>query len=63
MGRPTELITVIAYVFADSPVVEAQVQVDEEPFEVPNEELNKLLDEIKAPKRKRRKSSDIATPA
>ena len=40
-----------------SPVVEAQVQVEEEPFEVPAEEIDELLDEIRKPKRVRRKSS------
>ena len=40
-----------------SPVVEAQVEVDEEPFEVPAEELDALLDEIKTPKRRRRKTA------
>ena len=40
-----------------SPVVEAQVQVEEEPFEVPVEELDELLDEIRKPKRSRRKAS------
>ena len=40
-----------------SPVVEAQVQVEEEPFEVPAEELDELLDEIRKPKRSRRKTS------
>ena len=48
---------------ADSPVVEAQVQVDEEAFEIPTEELDQLLDEIKAPKRKRRKSADVIASA
>ena len=50
---------------ADSPVVEAQVQVEEEPFEVPTEELDQLLDEIQQPKRKRRKSAapKAETPA
>ena len=41
----------------DSPVVEAQVTPEEEPFEVPAEELDKLLEEIKQPRRARRKSS------
>nr|WP_115094149.1 hypothetical protein [Synechococcus sp. UW106] len=41
----------------DSPVVEAQVQVEEEPFEVPAEEIDELLDEIRKPKRSRRKAS------
>ncbi|MDC3010986.1 hypothetical protein OAZ24_01985 [Synechococcus sp. AH-736-G21] len=40
-----------------SPVVEAQVQVGDEPFEVPAEELDELLDEIRKPKRSRRKTS------
>jgi len=37
-----------------SPVVEAQVEVEEEPFEVPSEEIDELLDEIRKPKRVRR---------
>ena len=41
----------------DNPVVEAQVQVEEEPFEVPAEEIDELLDEIRKPKRSRRKAS------
>ena len=41
----------------DNPVVEAQVQVEEEPFEVPAEEIDELLDEIRKPKRSRRKTS------
>ena len=41
----------------DSPVVEAQVQVEEEPFEVPAEEIDELLDEIRKPKRSRGKAS------
>ena len=40
-----------------SPVVEAQVQVEDEPFEVPAEELDELLDEIRKPMRSRRKAS------
>ena len=44
----------------ESPVVEAQVQTEEEPFEVPAEEIDELLDEIRKPKRARRKAS---TPA
>ena len=45
----------------DSPVVEAQVSAEEEPFEVPVEELDELLETIRTPTRKRRKSA--ATPA
>ena len=41
----------------DNPVVEAQVQVEDEPFEVPAEELDELLDEIRKPMRSRRKAS------
>ena len=41
----------------DNPVVEAQVQVEEEPFEVPAEEIDELLDEIRKPKRSRPKAS------
>ena len=44
-----------------SPVVEAQVSAEEEPFEVPVEELDELLETIRTPTRKRRKSA--ATPA
>ena len=58
-----ERLDIISYVNGtsqdneDSPVVEAQVQVEEEPFEVPAEELDELLDEIRKPKRSRRKTS------
>lgn len=41
----------------DSPTVQAQVTTDAEPFEVAPEELDQLLEEIKTPQRKRRKSS------
>ena len=43
----------------DSPVVEAQVVAPkvEEPFEVPAEEIDELLEEIRKPKRARRKSA------
>lgn len=44
----------------DNPVVEAQVQVEEETFEVPAEEIDELLDEIRKPKRSRRKASATA---
>ena len=44
----------------ESPVVEAQVQTEEALFEVPAEEIDELLDEIRKPKRARRKAS---TPA
>ena len=44
----------------DNPVVEAQVQVEEDPFEVPAEEIDELLDEIRKPKRSRRKASATA---
>ena len=37
-----------------SPVVEAQVEVEEDPFEVPAEEIDQLLEEIRKPKRVRR---------
>ena len=33
-----------------SPVVEAQVEVEEESFEIPPEEIDELLDEIRKPK-------------
>ena len=42
-----------------SPVLEAQVEVEEDPFEVPAEEIDQLLEEIRKPKRVRRKSSVI----
>lgn len=45
----------------DSPAVEAQVTPDEEPFEVPAEEIDELLEEIRKPKRARRKSSAAST--
>ena len=41
----------------DSPVIEAQVETEEVPFEVPAEEIDELLDEIRKPKRVRRKTS------
>ena len=44
----------------DNLVVEAQVQVEEEPFEVPAEEIDELLDEIRKPKRSRRKARATA---
>lgn len=34
-----------------SPVLEAQVEVEEDPFEVPAEEIDQLLEEIRQPKR------------
>ena len=41
-----------------SPVIEAQVQQEEdEPFEVPAEELDELLDAIRQPKKARRKAA------
>ena len=58
-----ERLDIISYVNGtsqdneDNPVVEAQVQVEEEPFEVPAEEIDELLDEIRKPKRSRRKAS------
>ena len=57
-----EKLDIISYVNGtsqdndNSPVVEAQVEMEEEPFEVQPEELDELLEEIKAPKRRRRKS-------
>ena len=57
-----EKLDIISYVNVtsqdndNSPVVEAQVEVEEEPFEVQPAELDELLEEIKAPKRRRRKS-------
>ena len=36
--------------------MEAQVELEEEPFEVPSEEIDRLLEEIRKPKRVRRKS-------
>ena len=44
-----------------SPVVEAQVQVEEEPFEVPPEEIDELLEEIRKPKRARSKATAAKT--
>lgn len=41
----------------DSPLVQSQVQADDEPFEVPLEELDELLDDIRQPKKSSRKSS------
>ncbi|ABB35166.1 hypothetical protein [Synechococcus sp. CC9605] len=58
-----ERLNIISYVNGtsqdneDSPFVEAQVQVEEESFEVPAEEIEELLDEIRKPKRSRRKAS------
>ena len=46
----------------ESPVVEAQVVSDEEPFEVPSEELTELLEEIQQPKRRRRKTATKEQP-
>ena len=40
-----------------SPVVEAQVQVEDESFEVPAEELDELIEAIRKPKRSHRKTS------
>ena len=46
----------------DSPVIAAQVEEvqEDQPFEVPPEEIDELLDEIRKPKRCRRKSSASA---
>ena len=44
----------------NSPVVEAQVEVEDEPFEFQPQELDKLLEEIKVPKIRRRKSPRCA---
>ena len=41
----------------ESEIVAEQTDTEEEPFEVPAEELDQLLEEIKSPKRKRRKSA------
>ena len=60
-----ECLDVITYVNKqaqenpESETVTEQVDAEEEPFEVPAEELDQLLDEIKAPKRKRRKSAAL----
>ena len=43
-----------------SPVVEAQVEVEEEPFEVPPEEIEELLDEIRRTKRTKQKSKALS---
>ena len=37
--------------------MEAQVEVEEDPLEVPTEEIGELLEEIRKPKPVRRKSS------
>ena len=61
-----EKLDIISYVNGtsqdndNSPVVEAQVEVEDEPFEFQPEELDKLLEEIKVPKRRRRKSPRCA---
>ena len=61
-----ERLDIISYVNGTSqdnegsPVVEAQVQVEEEPFEVPAEEIDELLDEIRKPKRSRSKANATA---
>ena len=47
----------------DSPVIEAQVSTEDVPFEVPDSELDELIDEIKAvklPSRRKRSSVDEA---
>ena len=60
-----ECLDVITYVNRqaqenpESETVTEQTDAEEEPFEVPAEELDQLLDEIKAPKRKRRKSAAL----
>ena len=41
----------------ESEAVAEQTDAEEQPFEVPAEELDQLLEEIKSPKRKRRKSA------
>ena len=57
-----ECLDVITYVNGtaqdneDSPAIQAQVEPEEQAFEVPPEELDELLEEIQQPKRKRRKS-------
>ena len=47
-----------------SSVIEAQVQElqEEQPFEVPPEEIDELLDEIRQPKRRRRKAAAPSEP-
>ena len=58
-----ERLDIISYVNCtsqdneDSPVVEAQLQVEDESFEVPAEELDELIEAIRKPKRSRRKTS------
>ena len=58
-----EALDVITYVNRkaqenpESEQVKAQVKPDDVPFEVPEEELTQLIDEIQQPKRKRRKSA------
>ena len=47
----------------DSPVIEAQVSTEEDPFENPEEELVELIDEIKAvnlPTKRKRSSVEEA---
>ena len=45
----------------DSAVIEAQVSIEEEPFEVRPEDLDELIDEVKAIKLpQRRKRSSVA---
>lgn len=58
-----ECLDVISYVnrtaqdLPESPKVAAQVEPEEVPFEVPEEELTQLIDEIQQPKRRRRKTA------
>ena len=44
-----------------SPEVEAQVQTEEEPFEVPAEKIDQLLEEIRTPRRARLRTSVLNT--
>ena len=47
----------------DSAVIEAQVSTEEEPFEVPESELDELIDEIKAVKLPSRRKRSSVTEA
>ena len=58
-----ECLDVISYVnrtaqdLPESPKVAAQVEPEDVPFEVPEEELTQLIEEIQQPKRRRRKTA------
>jgi hypothetical protein len=44
----------------DSGVIEAQVEPDDEPFDTPPDELDQVLEDIRSPKQRRRKSASRA---